>query len=89
MQFDPLPKIRHKGVLGVEHICQDDFYLIRILAFKVDLVCFCYWPNSLMKGDEGGIFSKAPNWKTLFLLKIKLWERFNITLNFFYLPNAS
>ena len=25
-----------------------------------------------MKGDEGGIFSKAPDWKTLFLLKIKI-----------------
>ena len=36
------------------------------------LVCFCYWPNSLMKGDEGGIFSKAPDWKTLFLLKMNI-----------------
>ena len=76
MQFDPPPKIRHKGVLGVEHICQDDFYLIRILAFKVEsctfLVCFCYWSNSFMKRDEGGIFSKAPDWKTLFLLKMKI-----------------
>ena len=36
------------------------------------LVCFCYWPNSLMKGDEGGIFSKAADWKTLFLLNIKI-----------------
>ena len=25
-----------------------------------------------MKRDEGGIFSKAPDWKTLFLLKIKI-----------------
>ena len=25
-----------------------------------------------MKGDEGGIFSKAPDWKTLFLPKIKI-----------------
>ena len=24
-----------------------------------------------MKGAEGGIISKAPDWKTLFLLKIK------------------
>ena len=37
--LSPLPppraipaKIRRKGVLGVEHICEDDFYLIRILA---------------------------------------------------------
>ena len=76
MQFDPPPKIRHKGVLGVEHICQDDFYLIRILAFKVEsyifLVWFCYWRNSFIKGDEGGIFSKASHWKTLFLLNMKI-----------------
>ena len=80
MQFDPPPKIRHKGVLGVEHICQDDFYLIRILAFKVEscifLVYFCYWPNSFMKGDEGGIFSKAPDWKTLFLLKMEYFNAY-------------
>ena len=25
-----------------------------------------------MKGGEGGIFSKAPDWKLFFLLKIKL-----------------
>ena len=76
MQSDPPPTIRHTRVLGVEHICQDDFYLIRILAFKVEsyifLVYFCYWPNSFMKGNEGGIFSKAPEWRTLFLLKMKI-----------------
>ena len=43
-----------------------DFFTWIFLAF------FCYWPNSFMKGDKGGIFSKAPDWKTLFLLiKIK------------------
>ena len=31
------------------------------------LVCLCYWPNSFMKGDEGGIFSKAPDRKPLLL----------------------
>ena len=36
------------------------------------LGCFCYWPNFFMKGDEGGIFSKAPAWKTLLLLKMKI-----------------
>ena len=29
-------------------------------------------PNSFMEGDEGGMFSKAPDWKPLFLLKIKI-----------------
>ena len=66
----------YKGVLRVENICQDDFYLIRILAFKVEscifLVCFCYWPNFFMKGDEGGIFSKASDWKTLVFLDMKI-----------------
>ena len=28
--------------------------------------------NSSMEGDEVGIFSKAPDWKPLFLLKIKI-----------------
>ena len=27
---------------------------------------------NFMKVDEGGIFSEAPDWKTLFLLKIKI-----------------
>ena len=37
------------------------------------LVCFCYWPNSFMKGNEGGISSKFLDWKSLlFLLKIKI-----------------
>ena len=30
------------------------------------LVCFCYWPNFFMKGDEGGIFSKEPTEKLCF-----------------------
>ena len=38
------------------------------------LVCFCYWPNSFMKGDEGGIFSEAPCRKLLFLLNPNLGE---------------
>ena len=36
------------------------------------LVWFCYWPNPVMKGDKGGIFSKAADWKTLFVLKMKI-----------------
>ena len=28
--------------------------------------------NSSIEGDEGGIFSKTPDWKSLFLLKIKI-----------------
>ena len=35
----------------------------------------CFWisrPNSSMRRDERGIFSKAPDWKPLFLLKIKI-----------------
>ena len=31
-----------------------------------------YRPNSFMEGDEGGMFSKAPDWKPLFSLKIKI-----------------
>ena len=31
-------------------------------------------PNSSMEGDEGGIFSKAPDWKSL-LLKIKIKQK--------------
>ena len=31
-------------------------------------------PNSSMEGYEGGIFSKAPSWKPLFLLRIKFKE---------------
>ena len=33
---------------------------------------FCYWTNFSMKGDEGDFLSDAPNWKRLFLLKIKI-----------------
>ena len=29
-------------------------------------------PYSFMQEDEGGIFSKATDWKPLFLLKIKI-----------------
>ena len=29
-------------------------------------------PNSPTEGDEGGIFSKAPDWKFLLLLKIEV-----------------
>ena len=42
------------------------------------LVDFCYWKemkNSFMKGDEGGNFSKVPDWKPLFLLKIKIKQK--------------
>ena len=30
------------------------------------------WVCFLMQGDEAGIFSKATDWKTLFLVKIKI-----------------
>ena len=33
------------------------------------LVCFC---DSFMEGDEGNIFSKPPDWKSLFVGKIKI-----------------
>ena len=36
------------------------------------LVCFCYWSNSFMKGDEGGISNNFPDRKPLFLFKIKV-----------------
>ena len=29
-------------------------------------------PYSFMQGDEGDIFSKATDWKSLFLVKIKI-----------------
>ena len=35
-------------------------------------MCFNYWANSFMKGDEGVYFSKFPHWKPLLLLKIKI-----------------
>ena len=47
--------------------------ILRVTKLKpAFLGYFCYWPNSFMKGDEGGIFSKAPEWKTLVLLKMKI-----------------
>ena len=46
---------------------------LKLLSWNLHfLVCFCYWPSSFMKGHEWGIFSKAPNWKPLFLIKIKI-----------------
>ena len=48
------------------------------LFFESEIVCsklnyfWRYRPNSSMEGVEGGIFSKVPDWKPLFLLKIKL-----------------
>ena len=39
---------------------------------KLFLVWNVFRPNSSMEGDERGIFSKAPDWKLLFLLKIKI-----------------
>ena len=35
-------------------------------------MCFCYWPNFFMKGDKRGYFSKFPDWKHLFLFKMKI-----------------
>ena len=35
-------------------------------------LCFCYWTNSFMKRDEGGIFSKFPDQKPLLLFEIKV-----------------
>ena len=40
---------------------------------------FCYfwkskWENSSMEGDKVGIFSKVPDWKPLFLLKLNKTE---------------
>ena len=61
----------------VNNVCFN-FCLLFLLYLKLRswnlhfLVCFCYWPNSFMKGDKRGIFSKAPDWKTLFLIKIKI-----------------
>ena len=42
------------------------FVLFKLIYFWIA------WPNSYMERDEGGIFSKVPDWKPLFLLKIKL-----------------
>ena len=54
-------------------IQQLSLIILRVIKLKpAFLGCFCYWPNSFMKGDEGDIFSKAPEWKTLFLLKMKI-----------------
>ena len=35
-------------------------------------MCFCYWTNSSMKRDEGDFLGDAPDWKLLFLPKIKI-----------------
>ena len=81
LQFDPPfdpPTIRHKGVTW----CWT--YLSGWFLFDQNS-CFQSWKlhffsefllltNSLIKGDEGGIFSKTPDWKTLFLLKMKIKE---------------
>ena len=50
--------------------------ILRVTKLKpAFLGCFCYWLNSFMKGYEGGIFSKAPELKTLFLLKMKIEQK--------------
>ena len=36
---------------------------------------FCYWQNSFMKRDKGGNFSKSPDRKPLFLLKVKIKQK--------------
>ena len=55
------------------------------------LVCFCYWPNSFIKGDEGGIFTKFPHRKPLLLFKIKIKQNsscpskeYNVVFKRFY-----
>ena len=52
---------------------------------------FCYWPKSFMKGDEGDVFSKAPDWKPLFSLKIKMKQNpgcsnkeYNVIVKYFH-----
>ena len=52
---------------------------------------FCYWPKSFMEGDEGDVFSKAPDWKPLFSLKIKMKQNpgcsnkeYNVIVKYFH-----
>ena len=54
-------------------IQQLSLVILRVTKLKPAVLgCFCHWPYPFMKGDEGDIFSKAPEWKTLFLLKMKI-----------------
>ena len=46
-------------------------YLVEACVILMD---FCYWPNSFMEEDVGGVFSKVPNLK-LFLLKIIIKQK--------------
>ena len=57
--------------------CLWNLHYSMFLSFRKEKSCFkliYIWiprPISSMEGDEGDIFSKAPDWKLLFLLKIK------------------
>ena len=41
--------------------------------------------NSLLEGDEGGIFSKTQGWKPLFLLKIKIKQNPGLSDSFVHI----
>ena len=47
------------------------YYWNRLVETWTFLVCIWFSPNSPMEGDKGDIFIKAPDWKPLFLLKMK------------------
>ena len=52
-----------------------NFFSVFLLLFFAYFKLICFWlsrPNFFVEGDEGGIFSKAPDWKPLLLLKIKI-----------------
>ena len=45
--------------------------LLHLNLFFINNYFWVHRPNSSMKGDEGGIFSKASDWKFLIKIKIK------------------
>ena len=45
--------------------------LLHLNLFFINYYFWVHRPNSSMKGDEGGIFSKASDWKFLIKIKIK------------------
>ena len=52
------------------------FVILEITQLKTAFFSiFCHWQDYFIKGDEGGNFSKAQDWKPLFLLKVKIKQK--------------
>ena len=74
-----IPKIIElKSLFIPEVVYETCFYyfwegkcLLHLNLFFINNYFWVHRPNSSMKGDEGGIFSKASDWKFLIKIKIK------------------